>query len=129
MFTGKEGSQVSSGLSREAAPEHVTPYMSDLASNNIRHLTGQMFDRDSAQLRLSMKIGGKNCRDSGSLKTAEYARKQGVKVLRYSDAGEDEDGILPFADPLDDPEAFRSFLKNYVPGEAMVYEQLRLPFL
>ncbi|MCR4657508.1 MAG: DNA-protecting protein DprA [Lachnospiraceae bacterium] len=68
-------------------------------------------------------------KDSGSLKTAEFARKQGVKVLRYSDAGEDEDGILPFADTLDDPEAFRSFLKNYVPGEAMVYEQLRLPFL
>ena len=129
VFTGKEESQISSGLSREAAPEHVTPYMSDLANNNIRHLTGQTLNQDADQVRLSMKIGEKNCIDSGSLKTVEYARKQGVKVLRYSDAGEDEDGILPFADTLDDPEAFRSFLKNYVPGEAMVYEQLRLPFL
>ena len=128
VFTGKEESQISSGLSREAAPEYVIP-LSDLANNNIRHLTGQTLNQDADQVRLSMKIGEKNCIDSGSLKTVEYARKQGVKVLRYSDAGEDEDGILPFADTLDDPEAFRSFLKNYVPGEAMVYEQLRLPFL
>ncbi len=72
-----------------------------------------------------------NRKDSGSLKTAEFARKQGVKVLRYPDTGreEDRDELLPFAETIEDPEAFKLFLKNYVPGEALVYEQMKLPFL
>ena len=104
-------------------------FMSDLASNNTRHLTGQTSNQDAAQLRFSPKIVAKNRKDSGSLKTAEYARKQGVKVLSYKGAEGGEDDVLPFAETLADPEAFRSFLKNYVPGEAFVYEQMRLPFL
>ena len=69
--------------------------------------------------------------DSGTLKTAELARKQGVKVLRYPDSGKEEgrDELIPFAETIEDPEAFKSFLKNYVPGEAVVYEQMKLPFL
>ena len=70
-----------------------------------------------------------NRKDSGSLKTAEFARKQGVKVLRYQDMEEETDGLLPLADALADPGAFRSFLKNYEPGEVIVYEQMSLPFL
>ena len=66
--------------------------------------------------------------DSGSLKTAEFARKQGVKVLRYQDA-EQEDELLPFAETLPDPESFRSFLKSYEPCEGELYEQMRLPFI
>ena len=67
--------------------------------------------------------------DSGSLKTAEFARKQGVKVLRYKGMGEKEEELLPYAEALADPEAFRSFLKSYKPGEVVVYEQMSLPFL
>ena len=69
--------------------------------------------------------------DSGTLKTAELARKQGVKVLRYREPGKegDRDELIPFAETIDDPEAFRMFLKNYVPGEVLVYEQIKLPFL
>ena len=66
--------------------------------------------------------------DSGSLKTAEFARKQGVKVLRYKEAGQ-EDELLPFAEILPDPERFRSFLKSYEPCEDELYEQMRLPFI
>ncbi len=68
-------------------------------------------------------------KDSGTLKTAEFARKQGVKVFRYKGMGKDDEELLTYAEDLADPEAFRSFLKSYVPGEAVVYEQLRLPFL
>ena len=41
----------------------------------------------------------------------------------------DRDELIPFAETIDDPEAFRMFLKNYVPGEVLVYEQIKLPFL
>ncbi|MCR5789443.1 MAG: DNA-protecting protein DprA [Lachnospiraceae bacterium] len=67
--------------------------------------------------------------DSGSLKTAEFARKQGVKVLRYQGSEKNEGDLLPYVKTLIDPEAFRAFLKNYKPGEAIVYEQMKLPFL
>ena len=69
--------------------------------------------------------------DSGTLKTAEFARKQGVKVIRYPDTGKDgdRDELLPFAETIEGTEAFKSFLTNYVPGETVVYEQMRLPFL
>ena len=66
--------------------------------------------------------------DSGSLKTAEFARKQSVKVLRYRDARQ-ADELLPFAETLTDPESFRAFLKSYEPCESELYEQMRLPFL
>ena len=66
--------------------------------------------------------------DSGSLKTAEFARKQGVKVLRYRDTRQ-EDELLPFAETLPDPESFRSFIKSYEPCESELYDQMRLPFL
>ena len=39
---------------------HSDPFMSDLASNNIRHLTSQTSNQDAAQLRFSTKIGAKN---------------------------------------------------------------------
>ena len=67
--------------------------------------------------------------DSGSLKTAEFARKQGVKVLRYQGKEKEGGEMLPYAETLADPEAFRAFLKNYKLWEAIVYEQMRLPFL
>lgn len=53
------------------------------------------------------------------------------KVLRYREPGKegDRDELIPFAETIEDPEAFKSFLKNYVPGEAVVYEQMKLPFL
>nr|MCR5329706.1 hypothetical protein [Lachnospiraceae bacterium] len=70
-----------------------------------------------------------NRKDSGSLKTAEFARKQGVKVLRYQDMKEESDDLLQFSDALADPEAFRAFLKTYEHGETIVYEQMSLPFL
>ena len=41
----------------------------------------------------------------------------------------DRDELIPFAETIDDPEAFRMFLKNYVPGEVLVYEQIKLPLL
>ncbi len=97
-------------------------FMPDLAGKPIRHLPNQMSNWSDA-------AAARNRKDSGSLKTAEFAREQGVKVLRYPDTGKGADDILPFAETLDDPEAFRLFLKNYVPGEAFVYEQMRLPFL
>jgi DNA processing protein len=105
----------------------ISEYAVGTEPEKYRYLQRDRLQSGLSEAVLVVHYGkGKDC---GSLKTAEFAKKQGVKVLRYSDAGEDEDGILSFAETLDDPEAFRSFLKNYVPGEAMVYEQLRLPFL
>ena len=86
---------------------------------------------DSSMSDLASKsdaAASRNHKDSGSLKTAEFARKQGVKVLRYRDARQ-EDELLPFAETLTDPESFRSFLKSYEPREGELYEQMRLPFL
>ncbi len=54
----------------------------------------------------------RNRKDSGSLKTAEFARKQGVKVLRYQGEKKNEGDLLTYAKTLADPEAFRSFLKR-----------------
>ena len=65
--------------------------------------------------------------DSGSLKTTEFARKQGVKVLCFQQ-GDKSKEILPFAEIISDPESFRSFLKSYVPCAGESYEQMRLPF-
>ena len=97
-------------------------FMSDVTSNLIRHLPEQMSNcSDAAAMR--------NRKDSGSIKTAEFARKQGVKVLRYQETEKSEGDLLPFAKTLADPEAFRSFLKKFKPGEAIVYEQMKLPFL
>ena len=86
--------------------------------------------RDRIQSGLSEIVLVVHCEeDSGSIKTAEFARKQGVKVLRYQETEKSEGDLLPFAKTLTDPEAFRSFLKKFKPGEAIVYEQMKLPFL
>lgn len=86
--------------------------------------------RDRLQSGLSEIVLVVHCEeDSGSIKTAEFARKQGVKVLRYQETEKSEGDLLPFAKTLTDPEAFRSFLKTFKPGEAIVYEQMKLPFL
>ena len=88
--------------------------------------------RDRLQSGLSEIVLVVHCReDSGSLKTAEFARKQGVKVLRYPDTWEEEswENSLPFAETMEDPETFRVLLKNYVPGNVFVYEQMKLSFL
>ena len=86
--------------------------------------------RDRLQSGLSEIVLVVHCEeDSGSIKTAEFARKQGVKVLRYQETEKSEGDLLPFAKTLTDPEAFRSFLKKFKPGEAIVYEQMKLPFL
>ena len=86
--------------------------------------------RDRIQSGLSEAVLVVHVRkDSGSLKTAEFARRQGVKVLRYKGMEEKDEALLPYAESLADPEAFRSFPKSYTPGEVIIYEQLSLPFL
>ena len=50
-------------------------------------------------------------------------------MLRYQKAEKKEGDQLPYAKTLADPEAFRVFLKSFKPGEAIVYEQMKLPFL
>ena len=67
--------------------------------------------------------------DSGSLKTAEFAGKQGVKVIKYRKLQGSGVDLLPFAEDISDPESFRVFLKHYKPDKVQVYEQMTLPFI
>ena len=53
--------------------------------------------RDRLQSGLSEIVLVVHCgEDSGSLKTAEFARKQGVNVLRYRETEKSEGDLLPF---------------------------------
>ena len=103
----------------------ISEYAEGTAPEKYRYVQRDRLQSGLSEAVLIVDYG----EDSGSLKTAEFARKQGVKVLRYHGREKKEGDLLPYAETLSDPGAFRSFLKNYKPGEVMFYEQMKLPFL